>query len=552
MIKKFLSYYLKKIRRYFRENTKSRVSVAILMVAAVFLLAFGIFYLTREGLASTQEGTDPFLAQAVPLYIYQLFFLITGFLIFVSSSIFGLFNFFKGEKNDWIMATPKFEDLSWVNFLRALTDSSWPIFILALPLLLAVQNVFNFTPVYFLLALMSALIFSLFASGSAIVLIFLISLILKVLKIKSFKALALITGLISISIGGLVWSRIVNIDISKVFQVQEAIDPSLLFLKENFSIFPSYFPSMTVFAGQMQNMESAVSNTAIIAAGFIAVLLLFVVLKKKFLYIWQSFQEGSFEAKTKKEKVVAPLFSKTAYPKSKEDTIFKKELLVSLRSARNLFWFGFLMILMFAQVGVVNLLERYVGIGASQEVAVAGLTPSLQIGVILFFINALILRFVFPALSQEGSTSWILGSAPIDLERVFNAKFKFYGALLTIIGIIALSIYIIPLTVSFQIAVVSLLILTSGILTSTMLGLSIGTIFLNFKTDDPQRLSTSGPGIGFTLISLAYGGFGAYLLYEIFSGENYLLILLFLAISIIIYKIAKTKALNSLENLEFL
>ena len=550
MIKKFFTYYLRRIRRYFEENTKSRLIVATLMIGAVLLLSFGIYYLTREGLLSTQQGNDPFMIKAVPLYIYQLFFLVTGFLIFVSSSIFGLFNFFKDDSDSWIMASKNFESLAWIKFLRALIDSSWPIIVLALPLLLAVQSVFSYPAWYFFLSLASIIIFSLFVSGLAITIIFLLSLLFKIIRIKSFKALAGTMGVICLLVGSLIWSRVVNIDIETLFQLDEAIDPSLAFLKENFSVFPSHLPAMTIFEGQSKSFSSGVNYLGFLTSLSLLVLLVFILLKEKFLNIWQSFQEGSFEAKTetnkkKRGKAIVNM------PKTKKGVIFRKELLASLRSPKNLFWLSFLMILMLVQVGVVNLLEQYVGIGSSQHVAVAGLTPSLQIGVILFFISALILRFVFPALSQEGSTAWILGSAPIDFKEIFKVKYRFYGLLLSLIGLVALAVYIIPLSVTFQVAAVSIATILMGVSTLTMVGISLGSIFVNFETNDPQKLSTSPPGIGFILISLTYSGLGAYLVYEVFSRENHYLLLIFLFLSIIIYKGLKKAALKSLESLEF-
>ncbi|MGM0438849.1 MAG: putative ABC transporter permease subunit [Patescibacteria group bacterium] len=552
MIKKYFNYYKKKIGRYFNKNTKSRLIVAGLMIAAISLLSFGVYYLTKEGLLSTQEGNDPFIIKAVPLYIYQLFFLITGFLIFVSSSIFGLFNFFKGDRDSWIMASPNFESLSWIKFFRAVLDSSWPIIILALPLLLAVQSVFKLSGVLFTISLLSVLFFSLFASSFAIIIIFAISLLFKKIKIKSFKALAVTVGMFCLVVGVTIWNRVVSVNVEKLFQVEEAVNPSLIYLVNNFSIFPSSLPAMTVYYSQVGNLSEALKQATLITSFFLLVFTLFSLIKKKFLYVWQLFQEGSFEAKTSKKKVNGPKIISSRFPKSKQDTIFKKELLTSIRSPQNFFWFAFLMILMFSQVGVINLLEKYVGIGASQHAAVAGLTPSLQVGVILFFTSALILRFVFPSLSQEGDTAWILGSAPIDFKEIFTTKYKFYGSLLTLIGLLGLLIYIVPLSVSFEVALISAIILIPGILTLTMLGLSFGTLFVNFETNDPQKLSTSGPGIGFILASLFYGGLGSYLLYEIFSKESYLLVIIFLLFSFAVYKIMKSLAIKSLEDLEFL
>ncbi len=547
---KYFSYYSKRIKRYFEKETESRLLVTALMVLAVGLLAYGVFYFTKEGLGFTQEETDPFMMEAVPLYIYQLFFLITGFLIFTSTVIFGLFNFFKNEKDGWIMASPSYEGLSWVKFFRALIDSSWPIIVLALPLLFAVRTVFTFSLPYLLMAFFAIIFFSFFIGALAIIIIFIVSIIMKLINLKSFKVLAGIMALICLFAGFSVWRQVVEVDINELFQVEETIDPALTHMIESFSVFPSHFPAMMTHHLQLGNPGQALRYAGVVFVTLLLTLIVFKSLKSKFLYIWQTFQEGSFEAKSKKRVKRKPIMKNP--PESPEKVIFRKEVLTNFRSAKNLFWFAFLMTLMFAQVGVVNLLERYVGIGVSEEAALAGFTPSVQTGGILFFISALILRFVFPSFSQEGNTSWIIGSAPIDLKKIFRQKSLFYATLLAAMGAIAIMIYAIPLSIAGEVLVPLTVVIIIGIITLNMVGLSLGTIFINFDTDDPQRLSTSAPGVGFILISLIYSGLSAFLLYRIFLTQNYQFILPFLILSIIIYKTAQKLAFKSLERLEFL
>ncbi len=550
MLKKFIGYYLKKFQRYFENNTKSRLIVTFLMAIMVFLLAAGIYILTREGLGLTQVEEDEFVMKAGPLYIYQLFLLLIGFLIFASTVIFGLFNFFKESTDAWIMSSPSYNSLPRIKFFRALFDSSWPIVILAIPLLLAIQSTFSLSAPGFILALATIIVFSLFSGSSAIILTFFLASLMKLAKIKSFKLLAAGMGVITVGLGILAWSRVVAVDIAEIFQVEEALDPKLNAMKENFSIFPSHFAAMVIHKLN-ESFQESFKYFGIVFGMFAGSLIIFELLKNKYLYIWQTFQEGSFEAKNKKENEPRKII-KGRTPKTAVGVIFKKEFLTSIRSPQNIFWFSFLMLLMLAQVGVVNLLETYTGIGASHEMASAGATPSLQLGVIFFFISAFVLRFVFPAFSQEGSTSWIIGAAPINLKKIFDAKLYFYGVLLVVIGLIALSIYVIPLTIAPEIVTASLLMILIGVPTLTIIGLSIGTIFANFKTDDPQKLSTSAPGIAFIITSLTYSVFGAYLLYRFLSTGSYFLIAVFISLSIIISVIFKKVTLKSLKKIEFI
>lgn len=545
MTKYFFIYYKKKIKRYFEKNTKARVGVALTMLIMIGLLMLGVYFLAVEGLIATQTGADPFIIKAMPLYMYELFFLIVGFLVFVSTVIFGLFSFFKGDKDNWIMASPYYESLAWVKFFRALIESSWPIIVIAFPLVAAVATVFPLSLFDILLTVVTITAFSFFCAAAAILLVFFLSLFL-----KRFRCLASLMMLIVFIFGILIWNRGVTTDINSIFQVKEAVTPLLLEMQGNFSIFPSHPVAMMTYYLQINNLSRGLLASSQVIVLFLILLMLFLLLKKKFLMIWQRFQEGNFEAKTKETKKKFKLFG-NYFPTSAEDTIRKKELLVNFRSSKNIFWLAFLVFLMLIQVGVVNLLESYLGIGASQKLVTAGATPSLQIGVILFFISAIVLRFVFPSLSQEGNTSWIIGSVPLDLKKIFEAKYKFYSKLLLLISFISLGVYVIPLRVALEIVFLSVIVLFIATITLTMLGLGMGTIFINFETDDPQVLSTSAPGIIMVLASILYSGWAGYLLYSI-AHSNYFSIVLFLIISIFIYLFIKVKALNTLDKLEFI
>ncbi len=544
MTKHFLAYHLKAVSRYFKENRSAKILVAFFMLLSIFILSYGIFLLTERGLLSTQDGED-FVAKAIPLYIYQVFLLIIGFLIFVSTIIFSLFNFLKTKSDSWIITSPKFNNLAWLKYFKAIIESSWPIIVIGFPLIFAIKEVFNFPIIYFLIGLFSLIIFSFLCASLAVILVFFLSFFFG----KKFNLLVFLSGLISMFFGFFIWARVVSIDLVSIFQLQETISPSLEVMKANFAIFPSHYPAMIIHYLQIDSLSSAILMLFYLFILFLLSVSVFVFLKIKFLYFWQIFQEGQFEARRGNSE--KPKLFYKGIPKSPEDVIQKKELLTTFRSPQNFFWFSFLIILMLIQIGVVNLLENYIGIGDSQDIINVGITPSLQLAVILFFASSFCLRFIFPSFSQEGSTSWMIGSAPINLKKVFLTKYKFYSFLLIIAGFISLFLYIIPLSVAFSVSFVLFLAITIGILTLVMISLSMGVIFINFETTDPQKLSTSPAGIIFILISLLYGGAGAVFIYYLFLTQNCLYFFFFFLLSLILFLSFKFFAIKSLKELEF-
>ena len=186
MIKEFFLYQNKKFLRYFQNNKVAKISVTVLMLAVIALIAWGVFYLTKFGLEFTQIEDDIFMNQVGPLYIYELFLLLTGFLVFVSSIIFALVNFFKSYKDNWIMASPKYRTMLWVNSFKAINNSTWAIVIISIPLLIAAGQVFQFSFLTVFLSVLAVLIFAVICSLLAIMIIFIFSILMNLLRIKNF------------------------------------------------------------------------------------------------------------------------------------------------------------------------------------------------------------------------------------------------------------------------------------------------------------------------------------------------------------------------------
>ncbi|MCF7795081.1 hypothetical protein K9M50_01870 [Patescibacteria group bacterium] len=548
MLKEFFKYQKRKFLRYFQDNKVARISVTILMLALIALIAGAVFYVAKLGLVFTQTEKDIFMNQVGPLYIYEIFLLITGFLIFLSSTIFALVNFFKGNKDSWIMASPKYRGMLWVNSFKAINSSTWVILIISIPLLIATGQVFNFSLLAIFLSVLAVLFFAVICSLLAIMSIFLFSIALNFLKIKNFKVLAFLVSAVVISIAIFLWQKIINMNLEKVFQVDNIVNPSSSLFAKYFSIFPSHYPAMTIFNFQLGDNFSAIKYISILLLALFVIVLIFKLLESKFLCIWQNFQEGSFEAKKEKKKSKKHLFE-GSFPKSAEAVIYKKELLTSLRSSKNFLWFLFLAILLFAQVGVITLLDKYSNIG--DGFVLGDNMTALQLPIVLFFITAFIVRFVFPSFSQESNTSWIMGSAPIKMSKVFLSKYKLFALVLVILGVLSLLLYIIPLGMSLYLSIVLSLVVIIAVLTLTMFGLALGAMYINFESNDPNELSTSAPGISFMISALVYIALVTYLFYLNVSGSNYLSLFLFVIISIFIIIIFKRLAIKSLEKMEY-
>ncbi len=548
MLKYFIKYHSNKIVRYYKKNKVARILVSLGILVIMISISWAVFKAASYGLNFTQIENDNFLNQVGPLYIYEIFLVLSGFLVFVSSAIFSLVNFFKAHRDTWIMSSPRYRDVLVFNSFKAVYSSTWAIIIIIIPLLIAVSQTFSLSFLSILIAFFAVTFFIVSCSLLAIIAMFAFSMLMKSLKVKSFTVLSLLMGVLSSSIAIFIWQKIVNMNLEKAFQVQSIVDSSSSFFIQHFSSLFSHLPAMTIFYLQESNVNLAWQNLLILIGILVIICLMIKLLKNKYLYVWQIFQEGRFEAINDKEKTKKPLII-GSFPKTAEGVIYRKELFTGLRVSKNILWSSFLALILFAQVGVISLLDKYSSIG--DGFILGGNIMAIQLSIVLFFITAFILRFVFPSFSQESGTSWLIGASPIKMSKVFVGKYKFYSFLLSFLVVFSLLLYIIPLEVSFNMAIFLTIISILATITLTMLGLSLGAIYINFESNDPGELGTTGPGIMFIIFSLAYIFLTSYLFYLSISNLSYFPIIIFVLISfVLIYTLTKV-ATKKLDNMEF-
>jgi len=142
-------------------------------------------------------------------------------------------------------------------------------------------------------------------------------------------------------------------------------------------------------------------------------------------------------------------------------------------------------------------------------------------------------------------------SSPVNMKKVYYAKLLFYGASFLAVGVVVGLLNIAILQFPILSALLSFIMFLTAIIFVTVYGLSLGAIFPNFDTDDPQVLSTTLPGLGFMFGSLFYGAIGAALLYVFISGGSVLGFVFFEVLSFVVVGALVYLAPRSLQKKEF-
>lgn len=128
----------------------------------------------------------------------------------------------------------------------------------------------------------------------------------------------------------------------------------------------------------------------------------------------------------------------------------------------------------------------------------------LNLGLAGFVLAAIAARFLFPAISLEGRTLWLLKSSPMDLRSLLWSKY-WVGVLPLLILALALTAGTnIILRVGTFMMVVSLVTITIMTFAIGSLALGFGALFPRFETENSAEISTGFGGLLFMMTAAAY------------------------------------------------
>ncbi|HEY9230274.1 MAG TPA: hypothetical protein VIP11_26720 [Gemmatimonadaceae bacterium] len=132
--------------------------------------------------------------------------------------------------------------------------------------------------------------------------------------------------------------------------------------------------------------------------------------------------------------------------------------------------------------------------------------PFLNLVLAGFVLASVAARFIFPGVSLEGRTLWLLRSSPMSMRELLWSKF-WVGTipLLTLaVAIIGVTDYLLQVTDFMMIvSVLTITLMTMGI---AGMAIGFGTVFPQFETENAAQIPTSFGGLVFMMSSVALIG----------------------------------------------
>jgi ABC-2 type transport system permease protein len=483
-----------------REQSRLLTTVISLFIGSYLVVAFWLFLVGLRFLARF-PGFGTFLMERLLFLLFAFLFM----LLLISNLVISYTNLFRNRETTFLltMPVPTQTIFRW-KFIESTLLASWAFLFLIAPLLGAyglIQNVmWHFYP-------MTLLLVGLFIVLPAVAGSYLAINIARFLDRRLFQVCALVVmaGIICVAA---FWLRPEPTSADSETRVAAVLDKMLM--RTRFSQYP-WLPSYWVSFSVLNWASGAVAVSGFFLLVLLSHVLFFGMLsftrtgnlfydatsavnsRGKIFAGWKWDRTTAVPLKRSRRLLESVINRLTCIEPDVRALIVKDTRMFwrdTTQWAQSLMLFGLLAVYIFN-------LRHF-----SQQLSHAfwvHLVSYLNLGACSLNLATLTTRFVYPQFSLEGKRLWIVGMAPLGMVRVVKTKFWLatWTSLMVTISLIWLSCYM--LEMQWERIVYFAVVVTVMTFTLTGLAVGLGTLYPNFKEENPSKI-VSGFGGTFCLV----------------------------------------------------
>ena len=452
--------------------------IALLFLLWIYFVAYRLVsYLNAVNIAGPML-VNKFLA---------LIFLSSFFMVAFSSIITSFTTIFTNKDIAWLMTTPLsvkkiFTFKSAANFI----NSSWMVFIALMPFILALGRVKNAAGSYYFLSALLLFPFLFLASllGQTVNL-----LLMRFMPQRKIRDVFILLAVFALTVLYVLFrlmqpERLVKPD------GLEVVAQYLSYLNTPTAVYlPSWWITGGIFAIISRNISDFMFYFFLLYGTTAFVLITLTGFSRKLYFV--GWAEGQVIAKQKIEQ-------KHEFKKrSVFDTLLAKDYLIFFRDTSQ--WSQLLVLASIITVYLFSIYKLPL-----DTMYLQNLISYANIALIGFILSAVALRLIFPAVSIEGGSIWLLFSAPISNAKFFWSKLIF-GAipvlLLAVILIICSNFLLKTDSVIFLVTSIATIAIAIGLST---LAMGFGTLFARFDLTNIVEIESSLGGIFYAITAFFY------------------------------------------------
>ncbi|MBI4513056.1 MAG: hypothetical protein HY702_03010, partial [Gemmatimonadetes bacterium] len=484
------------LRGLVRRNLEGSRALGVALLGVLFwVTAYGILYRTLAYFQGV-EGLGSLLAEKL-LGLALVTFL--GILL-LSNVIAGLSTFFLARDLDIFLAAPTERvHLYGARLGETLVHSSWMVALMAVPLLVAYERVFHGGPVFYALALLSLVPFLVIpaVAGSAA--------ILGLVNLFPARRTREILGVITVSAAGgvILLVRLLRPERLVYPETFRGLGEFLALLRTPTS---PWLPSEWVTDTLMGHLGGRLDPFGLLllwstAAGLVVL----GAFCHDRLYVrgFNRSQEGAERYATSRTLGRWARRLLRALGPDRTELILK-DVRAFFRDATQ--WSQLILLGVLVLVYVYNIRVLPLWRGEGVTVFLIHLVAFLNLGLAGFVLAAIAARFLFPALSLEGPTMWLLRSSPLRLRNLLWAKYWVGTAPLLLLAVMLTGITNVLLKVSPLLMAVSMVTIVALTFALSALALAAGAVYPQFHAENPAQIPTSFGGMVFMMAAVVLLG----------------------------------------------
>ena len=431
-------------------------------------------------------------------------FLAFFFMLIISSFVTALATLFRSTESEYLFSTPLSDiQLLTSKYIDIIIYSSWAILFMALPILHAYARVRQFGAFeYALTGIFVLLPFVIAATALGTMLAIVVVLTSKYIGIKRLiiTGTALFIGFI-VLIVKFSQSNQLSIPFTEDFRALNIFINNLSLNAHPFT--PNFWLIQCLRSLVLDEYrEFLLYASALISSGIFIFSTLLYIGEKLYFKTWLISNEQSFATVTSSsvQQIKRDGYFSQA-PESQSQALFNKDVMIFIREPGQ--WAQVLLILALLSLYLFNLRMIPEDINNERWRTIIAI---MNFGFCGFVLATLAIRFVFPSISLEGNSFWVLGSAPLSTATLFGEKFTTAFVVFFITGeaIALISSAILKFEGLYQLLTVGGIFLMS--ISLSCLAVGFGAAYPDFSERNPSKIATSPGGILTVVLSLMYIG----------------------------------------------
>ncbi|MEK9505902.1 putative ABC transporter permease subunit [Gaopeijia maritima] len=441
------------------------------------------------------QGIGDLLAAKMLGLAFLTFFMI----LLLSNVITALSTFFLSDDLELLVAAPvEPGDLYGARLTETILDSSWMVALMAVPILAAYGVVYAAGPLYYLTAVvvMAAFLVLPAVLGTAFTLM-----LVNVFPARRTRDLLALVGLFAVA-GVVVLFRFLRPErLMRPEEFRDLVDFMAVLRTPTSPWLPSEWAADALM-GRLGGVPDLHPLMLLLTTAAAFVVFGLALHRRFYRSGFSKAQEGADQKPGRVRDRSLGRWLGWLDPSTRQ--LVEKEIRVFLRDTTQ--WSQLVLLGVLVVVYVYNIRQLPLHTGEQVSFVLVTVVSFLNLGLAGFVVAAVAARFVFPALSIEGRVMWLLRSSPVDVRRVFWAKYW--------VGTVPILAIAVPLIIGtnwllesspfvFALTTVSMVLITFAL---TALALGLGALFPNYDTENVAEIPTSFGGLLFMMSAVIYLG----------------------------------------------